>query len=942
MALHCSSNDRRRGPRRSLRFAAVAQLSKDTVRQNARQFSLDWADASSEKSDSQTFWIRWFEVFGLRREHVAVFEESAKRTSTGRRGWVDVFVPGQMAVEHKSLDLSLDAAMGQLIDYLPSLPTTSAPWLLVVSDFRSFQWHNLRTGQTGTFPLADFSSKVHLFWWLAEWESPIESYDTEEDVNLAASQRLADVHDALVDAGYDPHAAREWITRILFCLFADDTEVWDPNAFHILVGKSTRLDGSDLGRTLQEMFEVLNTAPEKLSSNLAEELRAFRHINGDLFGRNLPTASCSTAIRDAILECCAFDWSKISPAIFGSMFQNVMTPRERRHLGAHYTSERDILRVIEPLFLDDLNAELAKAVTAPALSKLHDRISGLTLFDPACGCGNFLVVAYREVRRIETEILKRTRAVGRRAARNRALQLQTSLEFLCRVKVSQFYGLEIEEFPALIARTALYLMDHMANLEVSAEFSEHFVRFPIPASPHITVGNALTTDWNEILPAERASFVFGNPPFVGISLRDEEQTAELQDVWGDRYHGTLDYVTGWYAKAISYLTEPGQAFAFVSTNSIWQGEQVAPLWRPIGEAGFGISFAHRTFAWMSEARGRAHVHVIIVGLAKRESITTRRLFSYDSITDQTSTELRPPLINGYLTAGPDIIVDSATHPLATWLPKVRYGNKPADGGNFIVAPGALAAVRADPIASKYLRLFPGAHELLHNEERWCLWLADAPPEDIRGSQILATRVAAVRRFRQRSKAASTREAANTPTVFRQVAQAHGPFLCIPQHVSERRRYFTVQTYDESVIASNANFIADDPTGIAFAFLSSSIFIDWFRLVGGRIKSDLRFNKLLMYNTFPAPLLTDTVRAKVVAAGCGVLDARAAFPGSSLASLYDADAMPPALVAAHRELDRVIDPLFFGKRKVNEETARQGLLLEQYEHLVKHGTTPPLF
>lgn len=523
-------------------MSVVVQLSKDTIRANARKFSVDWAGTTSERGSSQTFWVRWFEVFGLRRENVAIFEEAAERTSTGRTGWVDVFVPGEMAIEQKSAGVSLDRAMQQLVDYLPSLPTAKQPWLLVVSDFEVFRWRNLRTGTSGEFPLADFAANVPLFWWLAEWDAPTIDTSDAEAVNLAASQRLADVHDALIDSGYDPHDAREWVTRILFCLFADDTEVWDPNAFHSLVA-SCRPDGSDLGRTINEMFEVLDTAPERWSQNLTEEMRAFRHINGDLFGRRLPTAQCNTAIRDAILECCGFNWEGISPAIFGSMFQNVMTPRERRHLGAHYTSERDILRLIRPLFLDDLEGELRAANSIPRLTALHDKLASLRFLDPAMGCGNFLVIAYREIRRIELELLRKTREHGRRRARNQRQQLEVSLDFLCRVNVSQFYGIEIEEFPALIARTALYLMDHKANLDVSNEFAQTYARFPIPAAPSIHVGNALTSvDWNTVLPAGDASFVFGNPPFIGKGERSAEQSAEVAAVMGKAAAATVDYV----------------------------------------------------------------------------------------------------------------------------------------------------------------------------------------------------------------------------------------------------------------------------------------------------------------------------------------------------------------------------------------------------------------
>lgn len=912
-------------------------MDRAAIQRRARDFAIDWADAESEQSDRQPFWDAFYTVFGLSRRHVAVYEEAARRTSTGGGGWIDLLQPGEMAVEHKSRGENLDAAMRQLEDYLGHLKATDMPWLLVACDFERFCWKNLETGESGEFALIDLEDNLDLFWWLAGGDTPKEAGLPEIDVNFQATELLAELHDELKASGYPDHDMREWLTRILFCLFADDTDVWERKLFETFIESRTAADGSDLGPQINYVFQILNTPVELRSPALDEHLAALSYINGDLFEQPLSVPSCSEAVRDALRRASRYNWGKVSPAIFGSLFQNVMTPAERRELGAHYTTEENILKTIRPLFLDDLESELDRAKSLPSLQKFHDQLADLTYFDPACGCGNFLVVAYREIRRLETETLRRIaerqagRSTGKPGTKHRAGQRVTSLEFLCRVKVNQFYGIEIEEFPALIARTALYLADHLANREVSAEFGEHYVRFPIPASPNITIGNALRTDWNEVLPSHRAHYVFGNPPFIGISLRSEEQTKDLQHVWGDDYHGTLDYVTGWYRVAANYLQEDHQAFAFVSTNSIVQGEQVAPFWKPIRDAGFTIAFAHQTFAWTSEARGSAHVHVVILGICRSAAAPQpRRLFLYPG-TNEEAIETNPSTLNAYLVPGPDGFVEPRSTPLATVLPPVRYGNKPTDGGNFIVTPDTLDEVEADPIARRYLRRFPGAKELLHNLDRWCLWLVDAPPEDIRSSPVLRRRVQGVREFRAKSKAASTREAASTPTLFRQIAQPKGRFLCLPQHVSELRAYYPVLSYEPDVVASNANFIADDVDGLAFAFLSSSMFVAWFKLAGGRIKSDLRFNKLLVYNTFPAPELTEERRKSIFEAAAEVLDTRARFPNSSLADLYDPDAMPPELARAHAVLDRVIDKSFAPRRRKPFDglASRQEYLFARY-------------
>ena len=553
------------------------EVSKRTIRERSIAFSKRHSTDKSEAAEKQGFWIDFFDIFGISQKSVGRFEFAATRLSTGRRGSIDLLVPGEMAVEHKSAGEDLSKAMGQLFDYLDSLEEAAQPHLLVACDFKNFYWHDLNARTQGRFLLEDLSENVELFWWLAGHQAT-PTFEDEEAANLVATDYMAKLHDAMLASGYDAHALREWLTRILFCLFADDTDVWDRSAFKHYVFLRTRQDGTDLGSALDYLFQILNTPDSERARNLDEDLASFTYINGDIFEARLPTPTCDESIRKALLEACKFDWSEISPAIFGSMFQNVMTPVEQRHLGAHYTTEENILKTIRPLFLEDLEAELqtlkvtTSAKSREEIDRFHNRLSSLTFLDPACGCGNFLVIAYREIRRLETELLRK-RSVAYKQPMDQLMDVSHALK----VTVGQFYGIEIEEFPARIARTALYLMDHKANLLVSKEFGQYFARFPIPSSPHIVIANALRVDWNEVLPAANANYVFGNPPFGGHAVRSKDQSDDLRHVWGDGYAKWLDHVSGWYRIAASYNVDRRIRFAFVSTNSISQGEQVARL-----------------------------------------------------------------------------------------------------------------------------------------------------------------------------------------------------------------------------------------------------------------------------------------------------------------------------------------------------------------------------
>jgi hypothetical protein len=918
---------------------STIELSKRAIRERALAFSQRWAGATSEAAERQLFWNDFFSIFGVTLRNVGFFEVAAKRLSTGNQGWIDLLVPGEMAVEHKSAGGDLARAMDQLIDYLDSLQSVAMPRLLVACNFEKFLWRDLETNTEGMFPLNELPQHVELFWWLAG-HLRHDRIEDEEEANLVATGYMAKIHDAVLASGYDPHSLRQWLTRILFCLFADDTEVWEPNAFSNYLFLNTRPDGSDLGSTIQYLFEILDMRNEKRPPRLDEDLAAFTYINGDLFHDPLTIPTCGEETRTALLEACKFDWSAISPAIFGSMFQNVMTPSERRHLGAHYTSEENILKTIRPLFLDALESELnsIRVTSSPqsraALNAYHDKLAAVRFLDPACGCGNFLVIAYRELRRLEIEVIRK-RAVATGKQMNQVMDVAQ----MCKVTVGQFYGIELEEFPARIARTALYLMDHKVNLALSKELGQYFARFPIPTSPHITIGNALEVDWNSVLPSEQATIVCGNPPFAGSRMASPEQKTEQAVVWdGNKRLGTLDYVTNWFKLAAEYASGTDVRIAFVSTNSISQGEQPATLWTELWKHGMGIDFAYRTFAWTSEATGKASVHVVIVGYSATAKPTKLPLWTYPKVNGPgIRTEVEH--INPYLTGGPNIVVTSRQDPLVGSVPVMRFGSMPRDGGHLSnISPEAAAEMRSvDPLAGKYLRRLIGAEELLNGTERYCLWLLDADPSDISASPELRKRLAAVREMRQSSKAASTRQAAATPGLFVQMAQPKSRYLAVPRVSSETREYLPTAFFEEDVIASDALLTVSGADLVLFGVMSSSAFTAWNRTISGRLKSDMRVSQEITYNNFPWLAVDHPERSAIRIAAEAVLAVRSEFPQATLSDLYKPVGMPPSLVAAHCLLDRAVLKAY-GVKSGASEADILAALLARYRDLVESRST----
>lgn len=753
-----------------------------------------------------------------------------------------------------------------------------------------------------------------------------------------ASKLMARMYAAVEKAypdGYDPtardHEISVSLARVLFLLFGDDTEMWTVELFQDFIKDHTARDGSNVGQRLNELFRALDTAPAQ-RAGLPAELAAFPYVNGGIFEERITLPDLDDEFRTAVLDAAAVDWSTISPAIFGSMFQSVRDAQTRRELGEHYTSEENILKTLNPLFLDELRTEfdaaLARETPRKQVNSLHAlwaKLGEIRYMDPACGCGNFIIVAYRELRELELRIMDALTTIQQGED---ATALETDWTHTLKVTLDHFYGIEIDEWPARIAETAMFLVDRQADLRMKERFGVAPERLPIQRAARIEVGSALRLDWREILPPSENVVIAGNPPFLGISLRSAEQTAELQTVWGDRYHGTLDYVTGWHACALRYFGSHDARWAFVTTNSITQGEAVAPLFRPILDQGWQIKFAHRTFKWTSEASGQATVHCVIIGFERQPSV--KRLFDYETADSSPREVLSVKNITPYLTDGTTVIVDPSTRPISPQMGEVAYGNKPTDGGWLIVEREDRDQVLADPIAAKYLRPYVGARELLHGEERYCLWLVDADPADLRQSPVLRERVEAVRRFRLDSKAASTRDYARTSHLFRQLAQPETSYLCIPRHVSENRPYFLATRFPAQVICSDANFLAPDANGLVFAVISSTMFMVWQRTVGGRLESRLRFNKLLSWNTFPLPDLSASAKAAILDGGAAVLKARERQDGTPLADMYPPTGLSEDLQSAHDALDHAVDAAF-GVQPGTElsELARQDILFERY-------------
>lgn len=808
-----------------------------------------------------------------------------------------------------------------------------------------------------------------------------QGFDIESrNESRVASKQMARLFGTLKKASMAEADISQTMARLLFVMFGDDTNMWGEGvgaSFERYLNQDTNPDGSDIAEKLGALFEHLDKKPEagQQAATASYELRGFAYVNGGIFANPVTIpASVGKEFRDGLLEASATDWSKVSPAIFGSMFQSVRDAKTRRAMGEHYTSEEDVLKTLNPLFLDDLRNEyqnsLGKSDEGKRLRNLRERLANIRFMDPACGCGNFIIIAYRELRKLEIDVMLRLRdlgvlnadafVLGESAVSEKRLARLNSVEPL--VTIDSFYGIEIDSWPAAIARTAMFLVERQIDQKMSDELGYAPVRLPLRQSAHIYEGDALRTDWRQVLPVtpedtERGVVIYiaGNPPFIGHKSKDKAQREALKIIWGNDHDGTLDYVTGWYRKASRFFVpEPGTEyaevpgeFAFVSTNSITQGQAVAPLFSPLFRDGWRIRFAYRTFPWQSDAKGKAAVHCVIIGCT-RNITGLQRLFLYSwesGITEEINVQVG---INGYLLDGPIFYVNKCTKVLSPILPYVFAGSMPNDGGNLIVEPEDYDEVMSDPIAAKYVRSFRMGKELIRGLDRWCLWLEGVSKEEITNSPIISSRTQAVWEIRSASSRVATRKLADIPHLFGENHQPLTQYVAIPVVVSENRPYYTASLLPQSTIAGNKLYTVVDPQGFLFSIISSSMFIAWQRTVGGRMKSDLSFSNTIVWNNLPLPPVSEDLRARIIAAGKKILAAREAIEERAgervgLDKMYASlDDMDPALRKAHEELDLVVDVAFGASRPCTSNDQRISILIGRYLELTGAApSTPPV-
>jgi len=894
----------------------MPQLNWNEIRLRATNFVNEWKDQAPkarEEADAQDFQTAFLDIFGITKRQVATFEHRVNiggeedysgKTIGGRKGYIDLFWKGRFLIEMKTPGKDMLEAYEQAKKYANNLPKEEIPEGILICDFCNFDFYDLdENKEVVHFTLAELPERIELFSFLVGNKEI--KYQAVSAVDIEAAEHMGELHDALKDSKYTGHQLEMYLVRLLFCLFADDSGIFDEKKlFFNYIRKKTNEDGSDLALHLGQVFDTLNKPEDKRLTNIDETLNKFPYVNGGLFEERLETAAFNSTMRKTLLKCCLLDWSKIKPEIFGAMFQSVKDKESRRELGEHYTSETNILKVIKPLFLDSLWEEFEKIkklksdIRTHRLLEFHTKLCKLKFFDPACGCGNFLVVTYRELRLLEIEVITEYTQT----------QQVFNIELLIRVNVDQFYGIELEEFPARIAQTALWLMDHLMNKKVSERFGSYEPRIPLTASPTIIIDNALLTDWETVVPKDELSYIFGNPPFVGYKMQSEDQKIDMRHVFGDIKN--LDYVCAWYKKASNLMKiNKNIKTAFVSTNSITQGEQVTELWKPLFGQGININFGVPTFKWSNEAKGKAAVHCVIVG------------FSMNKTADD---------LNPYLLKSPTIFIERRNTPICT-VPKMQKGNEMYDDCNLIIEADEYEDfIKKEPLAKKYIKRYMGSEEFINNKIRYCIWLLNVEPSEIRKMPYVMKRVEAVKQFRLSSKREATRKTAASPTIFSVIHQPTTDYILFPVISSEKRDYIPIGFVSPEIIVSYAVFTIPNATIYHFGILTSTMHMAWTRFVCGRLEMRYRYSNDIVYNNFPFPTPTEKQKAEIEKFAQEVLDARSQFPTSSLADLYDPLAMPKELLKAHQKLDKAVEAAY--GRTFTDDSQRVAFLFELYQKL----------
>jgi len=901
----------------------MENLTINEVRVKAAAFSRKYEKVTYERGEAHSFYDDFFKVFGNERFGLAVFEEHVKKLND-KDGWIDLFWPKNLLAEHKSAGKDLDDAMKQAKEYFSGLEPNQMPPYLLACDFQNFKLVDLYHGKEWNFTLASLSKNVELFPFMRGIPQQNMTGKTQQvvnvdPVNMEASEKLGEIYKGLKKNGYPDHHMEYFLTRLTYCLFADDTGIFEPNMFHNFLLHKTKIDGSDLGPKLIELFgEALNKKNESRQSNLDEEIAKFRYINGDLFSKTIDTPAFNSEMRLLLIEVSGYDWKNVTPSIFGSLFQSVMDKKERRSIGGHFTGEPDILKVIYPLFLDDLREEfeqiksITDGNTKNKLEKFQDKLGNLKFFDPACGAGNFLIVAYREIRRLEMKVIKEL-------YEGKTDQLDVSS--LSKVNVDQFYGIEIKEFSAQIARTALWMMDHIMNNELSEKFGQLYQRLPLEKHPHIRHDDALEIDWNDVLPASQCSYILGNPPYGGNKKMNKKQKNQVQCIANiGKSGGILDYVCAWFLKAGEYVNSVKEdkekkhfkviiPFGFVATKSITQGEQVRDLWRILFEKHYlNIIFAHKQFKWISQSPGKPAVRVVILGLSKDKKKKKRLIhFEGDAKKEENPKYISPYLINSNKEL---ITVRKVTKPI-NGLPKMELGSQPLDDRKnhyyLFTDEEKVEFLAKEPDAESLFKPFMGADDFLYNKSRWILDLHGVKPQTLQNLPEVMKRMDAVKSYRSKRDRIATKNLADFPTKWGIETIPREPFLAIPRHTSEiRYKYLPMGYLEPPIIPGDSISVIENAEPELFGLLTSKMHMVWLRVIGGSLEGRVRYSEGVVYGTFPLPK-AGFESLKHYAEE--ILDLREKHTGTALADLYMPLIMPEDLKKAHIKLDNAVDKLY---------------------------------
>lgn len=894
-------------------MAVNAPLDWSDIKKNAAKFALRFKDVKKEASYKQIFWSEFLQMFGVDIIQVGAFEYYVKKLGV-KNGEIDYFWPGKVIIEHKSSGKDLDAAMDQAMDYLLGIEKKEElPRYIIVSDFKRIRLMDLVEHRDDTIRLQDLPDNIEMFGFLAGYSD--KRIEGQHPVNVKAAEVMGELYDHLRRSNYPEDDVNLLLSRLVFCLFAEDADIFEKHSFSSYVSFYSSEDGTGVGSTLNEVFEVLNTRYEDRQTMMSSELQKFPYVNGGLFAKRLATPMFDREMRDCLLGASKLDWKYISPAIFGSLFQSIMDPAMRRHLGAHYTSEENILKVINPLFMDDLRAEYGRIKGNPKeLRRFWDRIADIRILDPACGCGNFLIISYRELRRLEMDVLDSL-------YKNQMILDESHLH------IDHFYGIEINEFASMVANLSMILMDHLMNLEMRNRFGRCRDVIPLKEKSNIVCDDSLEVDWTSIVEPRLLTFIVGNPPFIGAKIQSEHQREQMTRFF-QKNAGVLDYVSAWYVKAARMMAEnPSIRTAFVSTNSITQGEQVEPIWKPLKDLGIRINYAYRTFRWNNEAKGVAAVHVIIVGFSL-QNIPCRIFTHSNGLYGEVEVQYVEH-INAYLVDGPDVFISNRGRPICD-VPVIGIGNKPIDDGNYLFTPEEMKEfVRKEPKSEQYFHRWIGSREFINREERYCLWLGECSASELRSMPECLKRVEAVRQFRLSSKSKPTRKLAETPTRFHVENIPKSNYLVIPEVSSETRDYIPIGFMTPDVFASNLVKVMPDATIYHFGVLTSAMHMIWTRYVCGRMKSDYRYSVGIVYNNFPWPDPTPEQRLRIESAAERIIYVRNEYADQTYADLYNPLTMPPDLLKAHHALDAEVEKAY-SPHGFEDDDARISFLFKKYE------------